>query len=65
MVEITGLGNFLEIETVLENASEEEIVKAKKDLIKILEMCGIESKYIEEKPYSKLLKNNEKKETDY
>ena len=65
MVEITGLGNFLEIETVLENATNEEIDKAKRDLKKILEMCEIDSKYIEEKPYSKLLKNNEKKEKDY
>lgn len=54
-VELTGLGNFVEIETVLHNPGQEETAAAKQNLLKILQKCRIDAHNIEEKSYSRLL----------
>ncbi len=54
-VELTGLGSFIEIETVLPNPNETQIEEAKQQLLQVLQKCQINAHYIEEKSYSKLL----------
>lgn len=59
LVEIEGLGSFVEIETLCEDKTEATVKKAQNELFEVLEKCGISKADIEERYYSDMLKEKQ------
>lgn len=55
LVAVEGLGNFLEVEMLFEDGSKVKSESVKKNLIEIIERCGLSASDIEPRPYSQLL----------
>lgn len=53
---VPPLGDFLEIEIIANDNNETTITEARKELLSILEKCGIEKKDIEPKYYNEMLR---------
>ena len=58
LVEVEGLGNFVEIETLQEDEKPETVQKMQGALYEVLEKCGISKDAVESRYYSELLKSN-------
>ncbi|MGB4585756.1 MAG: class IV adenylate cyclase [Rectinemataceae bacterium] len=55
LVVVDGLGEYLEVETLREEGDEVDVGKIKKDLVEVIERCGLSARDIEPRPYSQLL----------
>lgn len=58
---VPPLGDFIELEILSESGDKETVSKARDSLFEILDLCGIDRSCIENRYYSDLLKQNEKK----
>jgi len=55
LVEVEGLGFFLEVELLFEDSSGLDLDEVRKRLIGVLRCCGLDQTDIEPRPYSQLL----------
>jgi adenylate cyclase, class 2 len=55
LVEVEGLGTFLEVETLCEDSKQVDLEMTKARLQKVIENCGLRERDIEPRPYSQLL----------
>lgn len=55
LVEVEGLGFFLEIEQVVDDARKADLVLIKEKIGRVMEKCGLSRSDIECRPYSQLL----------
>lgn len=55
LVMVEGLGEYLEVETLCEEDAAIDVEAIKRNLLKIIERCGLAVSSIEPRPYSQLL----------
>lgn len=55
LVEVDGLGFFLEIEQIVDDARKTDMILIKEKLTRIMEGCGLAQSDIESRPYSQLM----------
>ncbi|MFA5852985.1 MAG: class IV adenylate cyclase [Spirochaetales bacterium] len=55
LVQVDGLGEYLEVETLFEEDAAIDVEEIKRNLMKIIERCGLTISNIEPRPYSQLL----------
>jgi predicted adenylyl cyclase CyaB len=55
LVNVEGLGDYLEVEILYEENENIDVIKLKTELMTIVETCGFTAKDLEPRPYSQLL----------
>ncbi len=55
ILEVEGLGAFLEVERLLEKDDPEEVARARKDIRSVFERAGVPESAIEPRTYSELI----------
>jgi adenylate cyclase, class 2 len=55
LVDVDGLGKFLEVETLCEDSEGVDLENIKAKLMKVIEKCGLSERDLEPLPYSQLL----------
>jgi len=55
LVQVDGLGEYLEVETLCEEDAPIDVEAVKRNLMGVIERCGLSASSIEPRPYSQLL----------
>lgn len=55
LVDVDGLGEYLEVETMREEDAVIDVEAIKRDLIEVIQRCGLPISSVEPRPYSQLL----------